>query len=130
MSAQKLNKKERREHKVKRAKQRKIAAICIGILALAVAIFFIVFSIWEARTTVYSDGEQTVWLRPSGRFTAELAGDQKHSGTYEITIDGTWTVITFTYNGETALTHLMENMLFIPDAWQYEPHINTVLMLQ
>jgi hypothetical protein len=81
----------------------------------------------QAGTETFTDGYQTVKLRQNGRFTAELHHNEKHRGTYTKEQEEAWTIVTFSYDGETAYSQIIEDILLLPEQWQDEHSHNSAL---
>jgi len=118
-NAVRLNKKERRVYKKKRAIRNRIILIASAVIVVCAA-----FAAWRyiaaytAGTEVYTDEIQTVTLRPNGRFRAELAHGESFRGRYNKTDERGWTVVEMTYGGVTVNAMIMQGNFMLPDEWQ------------
>ena len=113
------SKKVKREAERKKTRNRKIIiASAIGlVIVLAIAAYIVLTTMQNAGAEIYTDGTQTVTLRQNGSFTAELVHDIRYTGTYTITEDDTWTIVTFTHNGNSVESELISDQLYLPDEW-------------
>jgi len=125
---QKLNKKARRELAKKRAKMKKLIIIVSAVvIVLGVAAFIYFSTTAAAGTETYTDGYQTVTLRPNGRFSANLYHDEKYTGTYTIEDQGSWSIVAFVVNNQTIYGTIIQDNLMLPDDWHDDHGHNTVL---
>ena len=119
----------RREKARKKAKLKRLMltiAVCVFV-GLAIAGYLIFSSMREAATDTFSDGTQTIRLRPNGRFTAQLYHGMSFNGEYTIGEEEGWTIVSFTHDGMTVQSEIVEDMLFIPTEWHDQCGHNTVL---
>jgi len=108
----------RRELARKKAKRNKlITIIVVAVVVLTTATLITYTVVQNSMAEVFTDGTQTVRLRPDGRFRAELAHDDKYSGKYTKTDEIGLTMITFSYGKETAEAYLVYDQLYLPDKW-------------
>ena len=108
----------RRELARKKAKRNKLIAIIVVVVVVVTATTLITYTVIQNNMAeVFSDGEQTVRLRPDGRFRAQLAHDSSYRGSYTRTDEGGVMVITFSYGKETAVGQLIIDQLYLPDEW-------------
>ena len=108
----------RRELARKKAKRdRLITIIVIVAVVLATATLITYTVIQNSMAEVFTDGEQTVRLRPDGRFRATLIHDNKYSGTYTKVDEIGVITITFSYGKDTAEAFLVYDQLYLPEEW-------------
>ena len=109
------NKRARREEALKKEKQKKIIIIAAAVVIIAVAAIIIIGMITAKNDEIYTDGSATITLLGNGKFTAKLYHGSNYSGKYVKSADGG--TVTFTYDGQTAVTKLENNELHIPEEW-------------
>ena len=108
----------RRELARKKARRNKQIAIIVFVVAVVTVTTLITYTVIQNRMAeVYSDGEQTIWLRPDGRFRVRLAQEKSFRGSYTGADEGGVTVITFSYGKETAVGQLIIDQLYLPAEW-------------
>ena len=118
----------RRELAQKKAKQKKMIIIAVVVVVvLAIAAFAIITAIQAAGTETYTDGHQTVVLKPNGTFTADLYHDAHYSGTYTMDKQGDWPLVTLTYGNNTSTVEIIEGAFTLPADWQDDHGHGSVL---
>ena len=113
-----VDKKDRRERAIKKAKLRRGIIIgAVGIAVLAVAAFIVIAITMSVGTEAYTDGQQNLILRTDGSYTAVLFHGNSFNGTYVRTADGL--ELTYGSGGSTMTAHaLIEgDMLHLPTEW-------------
>ena len=117
------NKKARAELAQKKAKDKRKKLILISAGAGLALVGIILFGlVTAARTERYGDGNASIELRPSGRFSATLY-HERFSGTYT-RMDG---AIAFTVDGVTVTAELDGELLFLPEEWDDDHGHGSVL---
>ena len=107
----------RRELARKKAKRNKMIAIIVVVAVAIAATTLITYTVIQnSMAEVYASSDQTVRLRPDGRFRAQLH-DSSYRGSYTKTDEGGVTVITFSYGKETATGSIIIDQLYLPDEW-------------
>jgi len=104
----------------KRAKRKKIITWVVSItaiVAIAVAITLYVVNQQNSKRVYVSD-DQTITLNNDGTFEAVLYHGVNISGTYTESTEGSAVIITYNYDGITAIGSINGNVLNIPDEWQ------------
>ena len=108
------SKKAKREEELKKAKRNKmitIIAVAAAVVILAGAVILKIML--PDGTEKYSDGGQTVNLRPDGTFSATLYHNVQYSGTYERVSGG----VNFIYDGQTAFASIQGGAMELPAEW-------------
>jgi len=112
------NKRARREHAIKQEKKKKIIIISIvSVIVLSLAAFFIINALSSSGTVVFSDGSQTVSFRDNGNFTASLSHSVVYSGSYTFDEQAGGTSVSFTMNGFTVTSEIVDEQLILPVEW-------------
>ena len=112
-----LGKQARRELARKKAKRNRMIAITVVSAVLLIAATLITYTVIQnSLAEVYTDGEQTVSLRPNGRFRAELA-HENYRGSYKKTEEDGATVVTLTYGKASVVAHLYDDQMELPEEW-------------
>jgi len=110
-----------REEARKQAKRKQLIItiiIAVAVIALAITAYLVVNAVWIEGTEVFTDGDQTVRLRPNGKFTASLIHGVSYRGEYKYAEVGEWNLIYFTHDGVTVQSEILAGQLFLPDEWQ------------
>ena len=113
-------KKQRREAAQRKAKNQRIAIMAMVATCLAAVIAGMIFiRAIRPDTRVFEiAGGQSVSLYGNGRFVADLFHDMNVSGTFTEDVDGNVSTISFTADGSTIQTHIMNNILILPAPWR------------
>ena len=112
-------KSKQREEAQKRAKKKKIIALCVcAVFSVAVIAVAIIAHANRPDTRVFSIGGQAVTLYDNGRFAARLAHNVNISGTFTEEFDGSVTAISFTHGGNTVSTQIEGDVLLLPPQWR------------
>ena len=127
-SNQQLNKRERREQAIKRAKRKKIIIIsAIAAVVVALVSYLIVNAILAPETDIFTDGSQTVILQSDGNFTANLSHSVKRDGTFTLADQEELTIVTFNQNGAIFTAEIENDELILPEEWKDECGHNWIL---
>ena len=112
------NKRNRREVAIKQAKKKKIIIISIvSVVVVSLAAFFIINAILSPDADVYSDGSQSVRFQSNGDFIANLSHNTVFSGTYVFDEHDGGTSVSFTFNGFTITSEIVDEQLVLPVEW-------------
>ena len=71
----------------------------------------------QTETRVFVSGSQTITLNKNGTFSARMAHNNNKDGSYTETMEGSITIISFSYQGTTVKGRLQNGVLSIPREW-------------
>jgi hypothetical protein len=114
---------------MKKAKRNKMIVISIIAVAFLSLVVIVIFSIFRGSGMVeeFSDGDQAVSFYADGRFTASLAHNTIHRGTYTTEEQGDETIVTLEHHGLTIYTQIADGFFLIPVEWLDACGHNTAL---
>ena len=114
--SKKNNRRQAAQRKAKRKKMT-ILAICTALVGVFI-IAAVVYGVTRPNTRVFAaPGNLSVTLYENGQFAARLAHGISLSGTFTEDVQGTESVIMFTYGGTTVSTHIIDDVLLLPGPW-------------
>jgi len=112
------NKRARRELAVKQAKRKKFIIIgVILVIVIALIAYFVINAITSSGAEVFSDGSQTVSFQSNGDFSASLSHGVVQRGTYTFSEQDDNTLVSFTLNGFTITSEIIDDHLHLPVEW-------------
>ena len=125
-----MDKNERREKALKKAKQKKIIIISVCAVVVLAIIGLLTFNAYQyGKNRVYTDGYQTATLRDDGSFTVVLSHETK-TGTYTENTEGDVITVTFVSEGRSVNGRIEKDALTLPAAWDDGHGHGTTLTLR
>ena len=117
-----MSKSKKKKEALRKAKRKKniiTITVSVAVVAVITAAILLIISIEsrEALERVFARGGATVTLYDEGDFAALLWHGDIRIGTYSEREENGASVVTFEYNGSSAVGRIVGNVLHIPEPW-------------
>ena len=101
------------QERLKAKKKRITTVVCIAAAVFLIAALIVTNVLLSSGTEVYTDGQQTITLRPNGTFTAKLAHNVRYRGKYTREEN----TIVFSADGQYYFAYITGDVIHPPEEW-------------